>query len=94
MVDKPRIGVLEHLYEVSIVPIFFLAFLKIWESRWKVEVSLLFLLFLSLRFWVTSSFNVAIPTLDSREALYRGLFCEEKQRPGVEGVGSRVGQAG
>ena len=43
-------------------------------------------LFLSLRFWVTGSFNVAIPTLDSREAPYSGPFCEEKQRPGVEGA--------
>ena len=37
-------------------------------------------LFFSLRFWVTGSFNVALPTLDSRE----GPFCEEKQYPGVE----------
>ena len=44
-------------------------------------------LFLSLlRFWVTGSFNVAIPTLDSREVTYGGPFCEEKQRPGVESV--------
>ena len=42
-------------------------------------------MFLSLRFWVTGSFNVAIPTLDSREAPYSGPFREEKQRPGVEG---------
>ena len=32
----------------------------------------------------TGSFNVAIPTLDSREA-YSGPFYEEKQRAGVEG---------
>ena len=42
-------------------------------------------LFLSLRFWVTGSFNVAIPTLDSREAPYSSPFCEEKQHPVVEG---------
>ena len=42
--------------------------------------------FFFLRFWVTGSFNVAIPTLDSREAPYSGPFCEEKQRPEVEGV--------
>ena len=32
----------------------------------------------------TGSFNVAIPTLDSREA-YSGPFYEEKQHAGVEG---------
>ena len=34
---------------------------------------------------ILGHFNVAILTLDSREAPYSGLFCEEKQRPGVEG---------
>ena len=42
--------------------------------------------FLPLQFWVTDLFSVAIPTLDSREAPYSGPFCEEKQRPGVEGA--------
>ena len=34
---------------------------------------------------ILGHFNVAILTLDSREAPYSGPFCEEKQRPGVEG---------
>ena len=36
----------------------------------------LFILLLNLFF---GSFNVAIPTLDCRDALCSGLFCEEKQ---------------
>ena len=40
--------------------------------------------FSPLRFLVTGSFNVAITTLDSRQAPFSGLFCEEKQRPWVE----------
>ena len=40
----------------------------------------------SARFARSVRNNAAIPTLDSREAPYSGPFCEEKQRPGVEGV--------
>ena len=39
-------------------------------------------LFLSPRICLTGSFNVAISTLDFRDAPYSGPFCEEKQRPG------------
>ena len=45
---------------------------------------------LSPRFLATSSFNVAILTLDSRETPYSGPFCEEKLRPGVEGAISSI----
>ena len=73
---------------------FFIKNISLGSTSWRQKISKIWIflsglhqgLFLSLRFWVTGSFNVAIPTLDSREAPYSGSFCEEKQRPGVEGV--------
>ena len=42
---------------------------------------------------VTDSFNIAIPTLDSREAPYSSPLCEEKQHSEVEG-GQNIQRAG
>ena len=59
-------------------------FSLLWKNDDRAQKQVVTLLFFSLRFWATGSFNVAIPTLDSREAPYSSPFCEEKQHPVVD----------